>query len=159
MTEPKFVVDLNVGRLARWLRVMGYDALFVPKADDDQLLRIATMENRTILTKDSLLMQRRLVASGRVKALLITNDYVKDQLRQVVQALGLDSSRQFSRCIECNVPLVDLSKRDAEHLVPPFVYATQEEFMRCTGCGKVYWRGTHWRNMRGELAQVREGEG
>jgi len=154
--EPKFIVDLNVGRLAKWLRVLGYDALFVPDADDDQLIRIAAEEDRTILTKDSFIMQRRVVTSGQVKALLITSDYRQTQLRQVIQALGLKDDHQFSRCIECNVPLRDVAKEDVKDLVPPFVYSTQEEFMKCPRCGKVYWKGTHWTNMRQELAQVRE---
>ena len=154
--EPKFIVDLNVGRLAKWLRVLGYDALFVPDADDDQLIRIAAEEDRTILTRDSFIMQRRVVTSGQVKALLITSDYRQTQLRQVIQALGLKDDHQFSRCIECNLPLRDVAKEDVKDFVPPFVYSTQEEFMRCPRCGKVYWKGTHWTNMRQELAQVRE---
>ena len=154
--EPKFIVDLNVGRLAKWLRVLGYDALFVPDADDDQLIRIADDEDRTILTKDSFIMQRRVVTSGQVKALLITSDYRQTQLRQVIQALGLKDDHQFSRCIECNVPLRDVAKEDVKDFVPPFVYSTQEEFMKCPRCDKVYWKGTHWTNMRQELAQVRE---
>ncbi len=155
--EPKFVVDLNVGRLAKWLRIMGYDALFVPKADDDQLLRIAAEENRTILTKDSYMMQRRVVASGKVRAVFITSDDLRNQLRQIIQDLGLRADRQFSRCIECNAPLESVRKEDVRDLVPPFVYSTQEEFMMCPGCSKVYWQGTHWRNMRQELAQATEG--
>ena len=154
--EPKFIVDLNVGRLAKWLRVLGYDALFVPDADDDRLLRIAAEEGRTILTKDSFIMKRRVVTSGQVKALLITSDYRQAQLRQVIQALGLKDDHQLSRCIECNVTLPDVVKEDLSGLVPSFVYSTQEEFMRCPRCSKVYWKGTHWTNMRQELAQVRE---
>ena len=156
--EQRFIVDLNVGRLAKWLRVMGYDALFISEADDDELIRIALKEKRIILTKDSLLVQRRVVSSGQVQALLITHDDHRMQLKQVVNSLGLSAHQDFSRCIDCNTPLMDTARESVREKVPPYVYQTQEEFMACPNCTKIYWRGTHWHNMRQELASVRGGE-
>ena len=85
MTNPRFIVDLNVGRLAKWLRIMGYDALFVPGIEDGELVRLAQEDGRIVLTRDRNLMRRRVVASGKLGALLIANDSLKGQLRQVVE--------------------------------------------------------------------------
>ncbi len=152
--EPKFLVDVNVGRLAKWLRILGYDATFIPNADDDLLINVASEEKRTLLTRDSYIMDRRKVASGEVKALLIPSEHVWEQLKYVVDAMGLNSDERFSRCIECNIPLNPLPKESTRELVPPFVYATQEDFMRCHRCSKIYWKGTHWSNMRQELTKI-----
>ena len=148
----RFIVDANVGRLARWLRIMGYDALFVPGVEDADLVRLALVEGRAILTRDRLVMRRRAIASGRVSALLIGGDRLGEQLRQVVEAYGLDSSGGFSRCVECNEPLAAVKRESARGRVPAYVFATQETFVECPSCTRLYWRGTHWRNMVRELA-------
>ena len=154
---PRFVVDLNVGRLAKWLRVMGYDSLFVPDADDGELLRIAMEQDRVVLTKDRYIMERRLVTSGRVKVVLVTSDDFREQMRQLTQTLGLDSHNVFSLCIECNELLRSVGKEQVAERVPPFVLSTQEHFYQCPKCAKLYWRGTHWRNMRAEIAGFARG--
>ena len=150
----RFIVDANVGRLARWLRIMGYDAMFVPGVEDSELVRLALAEGRAILTRDRLVMRRRAIASGRLSALLISGDRLGEQLRQVVEAYGLDASGGFSRCAECNEPLRDVEREAAQGRVPAYVFETQEAFVECPACTRLYWRGTHWRNMVRELATV-----
>ena len=157
--EPKFVVDVNVGRLAKWLRAMGYDALFVRDIDDGGLVRIAQREGRIILTKDRHLLERRVVTSGQVRAVLVRGDHFVEQLQQVVAQLDLDATNDFSRCIECNMAIKNREKEEVRDRVPPYVFQTQDEFKECPGCGKVYWRGTHWRNMKRELARALEQPG
>ncbi|MFQ5860158.1 MAG: Mut7-C RNAse domain-containing protein [Dehalococcoidia bacterium] len=154
---PRFIVDLNVGRLAKWLRAMGYDTLFLPGIEDGELIRLALRDGRIILTRDSLLLQRRVITSGMLRALLIRDDALMDQLRQVVRELGLDRSRDFSRCLRCNELLVSAQREAVQDRVPPYVFQTQREFMVCPACQRIYWRGTHWANMCTELAQVRGG--
>ena len=154
--EHRFIVDINVGRLAKWLRVMGYDALLEREADDAELVAEAQRQGRILLTRDSFLTQRKAITSGQVRVVLIQSDDIWSQLRQVVDALDLDFSRGFSLCIECNAPLEPRHKAELQHRVPPHVYSTQEEFMECPACRKIYWRGTHWRNMLKELARVKE---
>jgi uncharacterized protein with PIN domain len=100
-------------------------------------------------------MKRRVIASGAVKALLIDGDGLGPQLRQVVETYELDVKGGFSRCIGCNVSLVDAAKGEVRERVPPFVFETQEEFMECPACAKLYWRGTHWHNMRLELVRMK----
>lgn len=151
----RFVVDSNVGRLARWLRIAGFDTLFVRGIDDNRLVRIALDEDRVLLTRDRQILKRRLVTSGRLKVILIEDDEVKAQLRQVLTALNLASElRPFSLCVECNEPLVPREKGEVEELVPPYVFRTQTQYMQCPGCLRIYWRGTHWERMSRELEGI-----
>ena len=155
--RPRFIVDTNVGRLARWLRMMGYDALFINEIDDRQLVAIGLKERRVVLTRDTQIMQRRVVTNGRLEALLVRGDYIKDQLRQVVKAMNLDcEERQFTRCLECNQPLTRRRKEEVKDLVPPYVFQTQSRFVECPSCHRIYWRGTHWQRMKRELETLME---
>ncbi len=152
--EPRFLVDVNVGRLAKWLRVLGYDTLFPAHEEDNELIRIGLRDSRIILTRDSGFMQRWVVTTGRLKVLLIRDDDLRSQFRQVVQYFNLSNRNGFSRCIRCNELLIDFSRELAKEQVPPYVYRTQQEFMRYPICQRVYWRGTHWANMDKELTQL-----
>jgi len=155
--EIKFIVDSNAGKLARWLRMMGYDALFFNNIDDAELIHIALKEGRVVLTKDTQLMRRRVVTDGQLKIVLIQNDDPKEQLRQVVKELKLDCRlKQFTRCLECNQSLVPRSKEEVKELVPPYVFRTQTQYMQCPTCLRVYWRGTHWQRMKKELERFSE---
>ena len=154
MSEPKFIVDVNAGRLVKWLRIMGYDTAFVPGIDDGRLVSLAREEGRALLTRDTRIMRRRAIVSGEVVAVLLESDRVEGQLRQVVEVCCLNAQRGFSRCVECNVPLVKAAKEDVRGRVPPYVFETQEEIAECPSCRKPFWRGTHWRNMRRKLARL-----
>ena len=156
--QPKFLVDLNVGRLAKWLRAIGYDTLFLPEADDAELLRVAMDQGRTVITRDGYMMERRVVAKGKVEVVLLRSDDFREQMRQLTETLGLDYENGFTLCIECNVRLEEVSKEVVRDRVPPFVYESQEQFQACPNCGKLYWRGTHWRNMNAEMDQFRGAE-
>jgi uncharacterized protein with PIN domain len=135
----KFIADVMVGKLARWLRTLGFDVAYSNKYEDDEIIRIAEAENRLILTRDVPLASRRMNA----QCLLITSDHYKDQLRQVLEKFSLKDFAVFSRCIECNTPLQDADKEAVFERVPPFVYLTQDRFAVCPGCNRVYWHGTH----------------
>jgi uncharacterized protein with PIN domain len=149
---PKFIVDHNVGKLARWLRLMGYDARFFQGENDSELVALALSENRIILTRDTRIMKRRLVTKGRLRALLIGSDQPIKQIHQVVDSLKLDYRfNPFSLCLECNQPLVERKKAEVKELVPPYVFKTQEYFRQCPACQRIYWRGTHWRAMTRRL--------
>lgn len=147
---PRFVVDAMLGRLARWLRVLGYDTLYSSDAKDAALARRAMAEDRILLTRDVELARRR-----GVRIILISDDRVESQLRELVRLIPLDAAQAFSRCLDCNLPLTDLDHAHAHDLVPPYVYATQTRFRRCPQCGKVYWRGTHWAHMLATLESAR----
>ena len=153
--EVRFIADVNVGKLAKWLRIIGYDTLFFKDIDDSELVEIALAQSRVLLTRDTDMMKRRIVASGEVHAILIGDDRVKKQLNQVIDALNLATDLSFSRCIECNRLLEDRDKKDIKDLVPPYVFKTQQLYMQCPSCDKVYWRGTHWDRMDKELKDLR----
>ena len=151
----KFIVDSNVGRLARWLRIAGFDTLFINDLDDNRLVRLALSEERVLLTKDTQILKRRVAATGRLKVILIESEEVKAQLRQVVKALNLgDKIKPFTLCLECNKPLVLSGKEDVKELVPPYISQTQTQYMQCPACHRVYWRGTHWQRMSRELERI-----
>jgi len=155
----RFIADCNVGRLARWLRLLGYDTLFANGLDDDGILRIALKEGRIVLTRDTHFLRRHVTRSGQVKMVFLQAEDVKKQVSQVVRELGLDwREARFSRCIECNSPLEARDREAVRSLIPPYVYQTQREFAQCPGCGRIYWQGTHWQRMRGELEALAVGQ-
>ncbi|MFC1933106.1 Mut7-C RNAse domain-containing protein [Chloroflexota bacterium] len=155
MNDLKLIVDTNVGKLAKWLRMTGYDTLFFDGKDDWQMVRTAMAENRVILTRDTQIMKRGVVASGRLKALLIQSEEPEQQMRQVVETLNLDyQSRLFTLCLECNQPLAERSKQQVKDLVPPYVFQIQSQYMECPVCHRIYWRGTHWQAMTKKLEKL-----
>ena len=155
---PKFIVDINVGKLARWLRMMGYDTALFDHGHDDRMIRIALSEGRVIVTRDTQLMKRRVITGGRLRAVLVSSDRTEQQVRQVVDRLHLDASYSpFSLCLECNRPLEERSKEEVADLVPPYVYKTQDSYVQCPECLRVYWKGTHWQSMTEKLRGLGEG--
>ncbi len=152
--ELRFIADVNVGRLAKWLRILGYDTLFQNDLDDDELIRIAVREKRVLLTKDTRILRRGLAFTGQLRLLLIRSSKVREQLQQVVQLLNLKVSNPFSLCPECNQPLIPRGRSEVKGLVPPYVFQTQTHYMQCPSCQRIYWRGTHWQRMRKELERL-----
>jgi len=154
INTPKFIVDSNVGKLTKWLRLMGYDAQFFDGRDDSHLVAMAKAEGRVILTRDTQIMKRRVITSGQLKAVLIQSDEPELQIHQVIDTLDLDCRfKPFTLCLECNQPLVERGKGEVKDLVPPYVFKTQSQFMQCPACHRIYWRGTHWRAMTEKLRE------
>jgi uncharacterized protein with PIN domain len=146
--ETKFIADNNVGRLARWLRLMGYDTVLLRQKDDAQMIKIALSENRMILSKDAQFMKRRLVTNGTLRTFHTGDDDPEVQVQQVVESLSLDYDfRPFSRCLECNQALVARDKAHVKDSVPARVFEIQTQYTQCPACHRVYWPGTHWRAM------------
>ena len=136
-----------VGKLARWLRVLGFDAAYSNTFEDEEIVRIAESENRIILTRDTGLAARRL----RAPCVLIESGDHKEQIRQVLRTLDLKDFNVLSRCLECNAPLKDVDKEAVFEKVPPYVYLTQNRFAMCPSCNRVYWHGTHSSEMLKQL--------
>jgi len=140
---PRFLADAMLGRLARWLRILGYDAEYF-LGEDDHLLRQARGEGRILLTRDTRLLQRQSLPPH----LFIESDHVMEQLRQVVAALGLDpAAPPAHRCSCCNAVLEPRDRDQVEGLVPEFVLSHHEAFQACPRCQRIYWAGTHRRRM------------
>jgi uncharacterized protein with PIN domain len=139
-----------LGTLAKWLRILGYDALYDPLLDDYQLMRLARAEDRVLLTRDRELARRR-----GVETLLIESQVLDEQLWQVLSELELEPAPAFSRCPACNGALVPLDREEARSRVPAYVARTHERFRLCPDCGRVYWRGSHWQQMEARLEALR----
>lgn len=135
--------------------MMGYDALFFNGSDDAGMITTALAGDRVILTRDTGILQRRLVTSGRLKAILINSDRVDVQMKQVIDTLNLDIHyKPFTICLECNQPLAEISREQVKERVPPYVFKTQQQYMECPACQRIYWRGTHWRAMNSRLEKL-----
>jgi uncharacterized protein with PIN domain len=146
----KFAADRMLGKLARWLRIMGQDVIYGPHLSGYGLIRAARQEGRLILTRDRRLKQKQPPA-----LLFIESDRYREQLRQVVRACDLDPmARAFTRCAECNAVLEARAKQSVETLVPPYVFSTQERFFACPQCRRVYWPATHHERMLAELRKI-----
>ncbi len=135
----KFIADVMVGKLARWLRVRGLDVSYSNKYEDDEIIDIAESEDRVILTRDKGLARRR----TKARCLLVQSVDHKEQVRQVIEKFGLTEFAPFSRCLQCNTALQQVDKEAVFERVPPFVYLTQQRFAVCPACNRVYWHGTH----------------
>lgn len=157
MENPKFIVDINVGKVVKWLRMMGYDTLLFDGDDDWRMIIIALEEGRVVITKDTQIVKRGVITSGRLKAILITSDKSEQQIQQVVETLNLDYQyRPFTLCLECNQPLVERSKQEVEDRVPPYVFQTLNEYVECPACHRIFWKGTHWKAMTEKLQRLRD---
>ena len=155
ISELKFIVDNNVGKLVKWLRIMGYDTVFFGGSDDSYMVAKALAESRVILTRDTEIMKRGLVTSGRLKAILISSEEPEKQMRQVIKTLNLDCQfRPFALCLECNQPLVEKNKDQVKDRVPPHVFQTKSQYVECPACHRIYWRGTHWQAMTKKLKKL-----
>ena len=150
--ERMFIADAMLGRLARWLRIMGCDTEYFPEIGDAELVARAEQSDRVILTRDTLLVGRKM---ARDRSFFVTGDHYRDQLRQVAAAFDIEPFAGFlTRCLECNALLHDLGRERAAGLVPSYVLATQELFRSCVACGRIYWGGTHRERMRAELKEI-----
>lgn len=149
--RPRFVTDTMLGRLARWLRAMGYDTVYFKVAEDRSLLQLARAEGRTLLTRDTRLA--RLAGAG---GLLIRSTELEPQLVEVIGRLGLrpDGADLLSRCLECNTPLLERSRESVREAVPAWIFATRERFVGCAGCGRIYWQGSHTDRMLARLGRL-----
>jgi len=148
---PRFVVDTMLGRLARWLRAMGYDTLYPGQAEDRRLLQLARAEERILVTRD-----RMLARLAEPRSCLIHAESVDDQLLEAVERLALspDGSGWLSRCLECNARLEPGAREALRGLVPEHVFATHADFMRCPGCARIYWAGSHADRMLERLTRL-----
>ncbi len=138
----RFVADAMLGRLAKWLRILGYDTLYNPDWDDARLVRIARAEDRILLTRDNGLARRKGAC-----VILLEQENWSAQLQQLHRTLGLMSVAPFTRCPVCNDLLEPISKDQAWGQVPPYIFVTQQEFRLCPSCNRFYWRGSHWDEM------------
>lgn len=149
LREVRFALDVHLGRLARLLRMFGFDTLYRNRVDDEELVRLARREKRIVLTRDRGLLKRRSVTHGY----LVRSLAPRHQLAEVVRRFDLgENARLGKRCVNCNATLQHVTRDDVLTRLPPAVARDYTEFAECPGCRRVYWRGSHWERMT-ELAR------
>jgi uncharacterized protein with PIN domain len=149
----EFVADCMLGKLAKWLKILGFDVLYFPKIEDKELLARARKEGRILLSRDHALLDR----ARELKKLFIESEAWEDQVRQVLNHFKLwGEVEPYTRCLGCNAKLRPLPKAQAANLVAPFVFQKADSFAICPSCGQVFWPGTHFDDMEDKLAEILE---
>jgi uncharacterized protein with PIN domain len=151
--EVRFVADVHLGRLAAYLRMLGFDTLYPSDYRDEELARISSAENRVLLTRDLGLLKRSIVVYGY---------YVREtdpwqQLGEVLRRFNLlDAILQFHRCTNCNTILASVDKASIEDQLTSQTRQYYNDFRKCDQCGKIYWRGSHFERMDSFIEQLRQ---
>jgi len=149
----KFLCDDNLGKLAKWLRILGYDTLFFDPIGDGELVSRALKENRVVLSRDTHLSRFKLKLGERL--LLIKSDKPLEQLKQVMEHFKLKPEKNllFSRCLICNQVLERVEKEMIKDRLYPYVYQTQNNFVHCPQCDRIFWPATHVEKMMKTLSE------
>lgn len=146
-----FIADCMLGKLARWLRILGFDVLYFSRASDEEILDAARREDRVVLTRDTRMIRK----DGRPAVFFVRDEHWEDQVVQVLDELDLRKDVQpHSRCVPCNREVKLLASSDAGNLVPPFVLERSEAFALCPSCGRVFWKGSHYQDMETRIASI-----
>jgi uncharacterized protein len=140
LRDPRFVVDVNLGRLARLLRVLGFDVWWSSDADDQSLADISLEQQRILLTRDRGLLKRRAITHG----LFVRSQQPEQQTLEVIRRLDLSERlAPLTRCVRCNGMLATVSKGEVLDQLEPLTRRHYDEFSRCADCGRIYWAGSH----------------
>lgn len=140
-----------LGKLAKWLKILGFDVTYFKKIEDSELLHLAEEEGRILLTRDGHLIEK----AKELRSLFIESESWREQVEQVLGHFNLWSKVQpHSRCIDCNVALKNLPKKRAKNLVSSFVFEHSTTFALCPRCGRVFWKGTHFHDMEFKIEDI-----
>lgn len=148
--QDRFIADRMLGRLARYLRLMGYDVSYPPASSDARLIALAKAEGRTLLTRDHGICIRSGPRAGNPAVVEIGSSEIMSQLRQLVDEGWIGYFRE-PRCSLCNSHLEPIDAWEARHLLPPFTCAVHDNFLFCRSCNIIFWEGSHWRRFRKRL--------
>jgi uncharacterized protein with PIN domain len=140
----KFLADDMLGRLGKWLRILGYDTLSLPRTSDENILKKAIREKRILLTRDRELAEK---ATSKRSLFIVENRY-QPQVREVIRKLRLKikPKKFFNICLACNKPVKRIHKDRIKKLVPKTIYERNHYFWKCSKCKKIYWKGSHYTN-------------
>ncbi len=152
LREPKFVADVHLGSLAKYMRMLGFDVSYKNNFTDEEIIEISLNENRTILTKN-----RGLLKNNRIKhGYWIRSERTEQQVKEVIKRFDLKNDiHEFLRCLECNNILKPAEKGDIEKRLPPKVKDWHNEFWYCSSCDRIYWRGAHFEKMTKFIERLR----
>ena len=145
LRDPRFVLDVHLGRLAGYLRMLGFDSLYQNRCSDERLAEVSREEHRILLTRDVGLLKRGSVTHGYY----LRTTQPRQQLVEVVRRFDLGRlANPFTRCLRCNTLLAEADKDQLRHQLPADVYLLHDRFLRCRDCGRAYWKGGHFRRMQ-----------
>ena len=151
LREPRFVLDTHLGRLAAYLRMLGFDTLYQNDYPDEELARISSQEGRILLTRDRGLLKRSAVTHGYC----VRETDPREQVREVLQRFDLFGAvKPFRRCMRCNSILQPVAKEAISHRLPPKTRQYYDEFRICRACDQVYWKGSHYQRMQRFIQSV-----
>jgi uncharacterized protein len=147
----KFILTKELGRLAKWLRILGFDTKYFQEDNLSSLMIEALRDGRIIITRN-----HHLSKSGGARIFMIEAEILKEQIVEVIKKLKIrpESEKMFSLCTVCNDGLVDIEKEKIKDRVPEYVFKTQEHFIICPKCKRIYWKGTHWGNVINTLEEI-----
>lgn len=148
--KKKYLADVQLGRLTKWLRLLGFDTAYYKSASLFTMSRIAKQEGRIFLTRSRKNARSKLFEA----VVLIHSAYIDDQLQELLKESSFTHERMFTRCSLCNQTLNDIEKEKVVSLVPDYVYRNNDHFKLCRKCGRVYWKGTHHRAVLEKLAEI-----
>lgn len=146
----RFICDEQLGRLAKWLRLQGFDTVFKCPISDAELIHVAQSQERVLLTRDRQLEAKTLWDS----VVLIEETHYPKQLNELGRKIRLPKGATFSRCLRCNEPIRAISKGEIKNQVPEEVFHTYDSFYTCPSCHKIFWRGSHVKNTEARLRQM-----
>lgn len=153
LDEPRFVLDVHLGKLATYLRLLGFDALYRNDYDDDELAQISSEEKRILLTQDRGLLKRSKVTYGYS----VRSDNPEEQTVEVLQRFDLQNEiAPLQRCPRCNGELESVEKTAIEDQLPHYTRLSYNEFSQCQNCQQIYWKGAHYKRLQGLLKRVTE---
>ena len=145
LREPKFIADVHLGKLARYLRLLGFDTVYERELDDAAIAARSRAEHRIVLTRDRGLLKRSAVTHGHA----VRSMHADAQLVEIVEAFDLRKRiAPFSRCLKCNGLLGSVERELVEHRLPKFTRLAYDRFFRCEQCGSIYWPGAHSERLR-----------
>jgi len=148
--KPKFLLTANLNRLAKWLRMLGYDAAIYKSISFHNMIRLAVKERRIILTRSKKQAKSKL----KFSRILIKTDNHLEQIKELKEVISFNEQYTFSCCLLCNKQLYGISREKVKDLVPEFIYENHTDFKVCRKCGKIYWQGTHYKSMLVELRKI-----
>lgn len=146
MSEYKFICDFMLGRLARWMRLLGLNTLYYNNPDDPSILHKALKEGRTILTRSKELERLENVV-------IIKSENLDEQLKQIKEIIKIKTP--LCRCPECNTPLSTVDKEEIRGKVPKYIYKIHNDFKRCPNCNRIYWKGTHYKEIKRKISELK----
>jgi hypothetical protein len=151
LRDPRFVLDVHLGKLAAHLRLLGFDCDYDPGLQDEELARRSTVEKRILLTRDRQLLKRSLVIRGYC----VRSLRPEEQAVEVIRRFDLVAlAAPFTRCLRCNGRLIRAEPAEFAGRIPEGVRARVHELMRCEGCGRLYWKGTHYERLDRRAAEI-----